>query len=75
MVKKKKGITKERTFAFLTTDSFRIESKGKSIKQAYYKAKNIAKNNNKKIIPVYTTFGRSGIDTGWKGWKGGEKMK
>lgn len=60
---------KERTFAFLTTDSFRIEVKATSTRQAYFKAKKIAESKGHKITKTYTTYGRDGVDTGWRGMR------
>jgi hypothetical protein len=57
---------KERPFAFLTTDGFRIEVYAIHPIQAYYRARKQAVKHRKTMTSTYTTYGRRGIDTGWK---------
>lgn len=55
------------TYAFLTTDSWRIEASGSNIIQAFNKAKKDALKHGKRLTASYTTYpNRTGIDTGWK---------
>ena len=55
------------TYAFLTTDSWRIEASGNSIIQAFNKAKKLALKQGKRLTASYTTYPEStGIDTGWR---------
>jgi len=73
-------MVKERTYAILTSDSWRIEVKANSVRQAYKRANEKLvgyKNNpemrakgmiadNSELTSGYMTFGRSGINTaGW----------
>jgi hypothetical protein len=55
---------KQRAYAILTSDSWRIEVNAYDVADAYRKAK--AKHPDKKLTPAYMTFGRDGINTaGW----------
>lgn len=57
---------KFREYAFLTTDSFRISVNARNSLDGYRKAKKDAKKFGKKITTSYTTYGKNGIDTGWR---------
>ena len=55
-----------RPYAFLTTDSWRIEVQARNAREAHSKASNVAKRNGKELTRTYTTYGRDGVDTGWR---------
>lgn len=58
---------KYREYAYLTSDSFRIPVQAMNVHQGYSRAVKEGRKHGKEVIPVYTTYGRIGIDTGWRG--------